>query len=433
MIKRIISSFIALILALLPFGKAPEQKCEVKFNGTFIQSWYCLWWDDDRWQEEIEYMKEAGIEYLIVQDIASFTDADNAELHYPSELPCFENCEKYGDVIGDALRNCQGSGIKVFIGLADFEDWWVTAGLTEQYSTICDKMALMVDEIYNKYYEQYSDTFYGWYFTPEINNVPAMKLSILNIAKGLNKVIDKADALNRDMPVLLSPYFTNYISVPSVVAALPEWQIFMQAVHFRDGDIFCPQDAVGAGWIKMNDLEKVWKMYSAAVSSCDKDIKLWANCENMTVARDRQILMPPATLEKETMTATLDRFVEQMDVASKYAENIITFSFNHYYCPAQVNPVYYSTYLDYLKNGKLETEAPTPPQNVLLENAILIWNESTDNIGIAYYIVYDNGKAVARVEATENLSFSIMNAEHSYTVAAVDGAGNMSTAVEANS
>ena len=77
--------------------------------------------------------------------------------------------------------------------------------------------------------------------------------------------------------------------------------------------------------------------------------------------------------------------------------------------------------------------APTPPQNVLLENAVLIWNESTDNIGIAYYIVYDNGKAVARVEATENLSFSIMNAEHSYTVAAVDGAGNMSTAVEANS
>lgn len=430
MIKRIISSFIALIMALLPFGEAPAQKCEAKFNGTFIQSWYCLWWDDARWQEEIKYMKEAGIEYLIVQDIASFTDADNAELYYPSELSCFDNCEKYGDVVGDALRNCQGSGIKVFIGLADFEDWWVSAGLTKQYSIICDKMAIMVEEIYKKYYPQYSDTFYGWYFTPEINNVPTMKLSILNIAKGLNKVIDTADALNPDMPVLLSPYFTNYISVPSVTAALPEWQIFMQTVHFRDGDIFCPQDAVGAGWIKMKDLEKVWKMYSAAVSSCDKNIKLWANCESMTVARNRQIFMPPATLEKENMTATLDRFVKQMDIASRYAENIITFSFNHYYCPVQVNPVYFSTYLDYLKNGRLETQPPAEAQNIAFENGVLTWSEARDNMGIAYYIVYDNGKPAARVEATEELSFSVTNTKHTYSIIAVDGAGNKSATVD---
>lgn len=430
MIKRIISSFIALIMALLPFGEIPAQKCEAKFNGTFIQSWYCLWWDDFRWQVEVENMKKAGVEYLIVQDIASFTDAETAELHYPSELSCFDNCEKYGDVIGDALRNCQGSGIKVFIGLADFADWWVTAGLTKQYRTICDKMTLMVEEIYNKYYEQYSDTFYGWYFTPEINNVPTMKLSILSIAKGLNKIIDKADELNSDMPMLLSPYFTNYISVPSVLAALPEWQIFMQAVHFRDGDIFSPQDAVGAGWIKKSDLKKVWKMYSAAVSSCDKDIELWANCENMTVARDKQIFMPPATVEKVNMTATLDRFVEQMEVASKYVDNIITFSFNHYYCAEDVNPVYFDTYLDYLENGKLEKEVPTAPENIQLDGSTVTWSAAEDNIGIAYYLICDNGKAAARIEATDELRFEIEKPKHTYTVTSVDGAGNMSEEVK---
>lgn len=426
MFRRIISSFIALVISLLSFGEAPTQKCEAKFNGTFIQSWYCLWWDDARWQKEIKYMKEAGIEYLIVQDIASFFDADTAELHYPSELSCFDNCEKYGDVIGDALRNCQGSGIKVFIGLADFEDWWVTAGLTKEFRTICDKMSLMVEEIYNRYYPQYGDTFYGWYFTPEINNVPTMKLSILSIAKGLNKIIDMANSLNPDMPILLSPYFTNYISVPSVLAALPEWQTFMQAVHFRDGDIFCPQDAVGAGWIKMNDLQKVWKMYSAAVSSCDKKIKLWANCESMTVARDTQLLMPPATLEDVNMTATLDRFIKQMDVASHYAENIITFSYNHYYCPAEVNPVYNLTYLDYLRNGRLEAEAPTAPKNIQLNESTVTWSAAEDNIGISYYIVYDNGKAAERIEATDELTYEITNVKHRYSIAALDGAGNIS-------
>ena len=429
MFKRIISSFFALIMALLPFGKEAPQKCEAKFNGTFIQSWYCLWWDDERWQQEVESMKKAGIEYLILQDTASFTDADNATLSYPSELECFAECEKYGDIIGDALRNCKGSGIKIFVGLADFEDWWTLAGLTSEYNKICDKMAQMVEEIYNKYYAGYEDTFYGWYFTPEINNVPTMKLSILNIAKGFNEIIDTADRLNPDMPMLLSPYYTEHLSIPSVVAALPEWQLFMQKAHLRDGDIFCPQDAVGAGWIDLKDLDKVWKMYTSVIKSCDKDIKLWANCESMTVARDFVPLMPPKTLEDVNMTATLDRFVQQMPVASKYVDNIITFSFNHYYCDDEVNPVYFETYLDYIKNGcTLETEKPSSTHRTSAENGVYTWEPASDNIGVAYYLIYRERKAVARIEATDELKFEA-DMKHEYSIVTVDGAGNKSDAI----
>lgn len=431
MIKRIFASFFALLTALLPFGKAPAQKCDARFSGTFIQSWYCLWWDDARWQQEIDAMKEAGVEYLIVQTLASFSDKDTAVLHYPSELDCFENCEKYGDVIGDALRACRGSGIKVFIGLADFENWWTYGGLTKEYSVVCDKMAQMVEEIYHKYAGEYGDTLYGWYFTPEISNAPVMKLSILKIAKGLNKVIDKANELDPSMPVMLSPYFECYSSLLSAPAALPEWQAFMQAVHFRDGDIFCPQDAVGAGWTPLKDLEKAWKMYDAAVKSCEKDIKLWANCECMTVARPEGSLLFPATLETEDVPATLDRFVQQMETASKYAENIIVFSFNHYYCNEEFDPVYWDTYLDYLENGALETNAPTEPENVALENGILTWSASSDDTGVAYYLVTENGKPFARVEAGRELSVPVEKPGRTYGVAAVDGAGNTSGTVTA--
>lgn len=429
MIKRIFASFFALLTALLPFGKAPEPKCEARFNGTFIQSWYCLWWDDARWQQEIDNMKKTGVEYLIVQTVASFSDENTAVLHYPSELSCFENCEKYGDVIGDALKACRGSGIKVFIGLADFESWWTYGGLTKEYDAVCDKMALMMEEIYEKYAAEYGDTLYGWYFTPEISNAPVMKLSILSIAGGLNKVIDKANELNPSMPVLLSPYFECYSSLLSAPAALPEWQAFMQAVHFRDGDIFCPQDAVGAGWVQMKDLEKAWKMYAAAVTSCEKDIRLWANCECMTVARADGSLLFPATPETEDVTATLDRFTEQMEIASRYAENIIVFSFNHYYCSDEVNPVYWNTYLDYLENGTLETNAPTAPENVTLENGALTWNAANDDIGVACYLVTVNGKLSVRVEADRELSVQIEETTRSCGVTAVDGAGNKSETV----
>lgn len=429
MLKRIFASFFALLTALLPFGKAPAQKCEARFNGTFIQSWYCLWWDDARWQQEIDAMKRTGVEYLIVQTLASFSDEDTAVVHYPTELDCFEGCEKYGDVIGDALRACQGSGIKVFIGLADFENWWTYGGLTKEYAAVCDKMALMMEEIYGKYAADYGDTLYGWYFTPEISNAPVMKLSILSIAKGLNKVIDKANELDPSMPVMLSPYFECYSSLLSAPAALPEWQTFMQAVHFRDGDIFCPQDAVGAGWVQMKDLEKAWKMYDAAVMSCGKDIKLWANCECMTVARAEGSLSFPATLETEDVTATLDRFVQQMEIASRYAENIIVFSFNHYYCNEEVNPVYRNTYLDYLENGALEANAPTAPGNVMLENGVLTWSEAEDDTGVAWYLVTVNGKPFARAEAGRELRAEVGKDVRSCGVAAVDGAGNRSETV----
>lgn len=57
---------IALFICPMP----TEKKCEAEFNGTFIQSWMSSYWDDERWQDEIGAMKEAGIKYLIIQDVA---------------------------------------------------------------------------------------------------------------------------------------------------------------------------------------------------------------------------------------------------------------------------------------------------------------------------------------------------------------------------
>ena len=147
MLKRIISSFFALIIALLPFGKDAPQKCEAKFNGTFIQSWYCLWWDDDRWQEEISVMEEAGIDYLVVQSTATFSGGEWL-CYYESQTSALKDAFCGADVIEGALRNCASSDIRVFIGLADYENWWTFGGLTREYYDDCALMAEMEKEIY---------------------------------------------------------------------------------------------------------------------------------------------------------------------------------------------------------------------------------------------------------------------------------------------
>lgn len=440
LIVKIISALIAFVMSVLPFGNTPtERKCNPEFNGTFLQSWMSGSWDDDRWQTEIENMKEAGIEYLILQDVANKgSEALGGEwnVYYDSELPVFEDAAFGGNVIEAALRNCEGSGIKVFIGLAMFDDFWNETSLSPQYKEVCGVMAQMIEEIYGKYGEY--DCFYGWYFTPEISNSLMRQIYIKGIADGINIVIDKINETDESKPLLMSPYSSEYLSAGPMLS-LTSYVRLIDGINFRDGDIFAPQDAVGAKWVKEENLERNWKMYKAAVDTCDVDLKLWANCENFSTVVAPSvlegILNPPATENTVYVTETLDRFVWQMDVASRYAENIITFSYNHYYSPDYVNPAFIETYYDYVENGYvLETEAPSAPENVTAtatdEGTLITWDAAEDNIGIAYYRIEKDGKFLARVDLVdgdEELSFLDTGMAGEYVITAYDCAGNNSS------
>ena len=195
---------IALFICPMP----TEKKCEAEFNGTFIQSWMSSYWDDERWQDEIGAMKEAGIKYLIIQDVAHKASDGTWTVYYNSNLDTFTNAT-FGaaDVVESALRNCEGSGIKVMIGLGLYDEWWTKSGFGKDYSELCNVSADMIEEIYNKYVSKYPDAFYGWYFTPEMSNGPLVKLSSPFIAKGVNVIIDAIERTDADAPLLLSPAF----------------------------------------------------------------------------------------------------------------------------------------------------------------------------------------------------------------------------------
>lgn len=447
-ILKIFSAIFAFIIAVSPFGnKTEEQKCKPEFNGTFIQSWLSSSWSDEEWQSEIENMQDAGIEYLILQDVANKAYKSSGggwSIYYDSDLDVFDGATVYNNVIESALRNCSGTGIKVFVGLAMFDDFWTEGAITGQYAEMCDVASQMVTEIYTKYYSRYSDCFYGWYFTPEFNNVLTCQVNISGMSRGLNKIIDAINSADADMPLLLSPFFAEYLA-NTHTGTLVNLVRLLNSVNFRDGDIFAPQDAIGALWTSSKNLDKTWKMYSQAVKACDADLRLWANCENFCIAIAKSplngILTRPTTENTAYVTSTLDRFVWQMEVASKYCENIITFSYNHYFSPDQVNSAFINTYLDYVDNGYvLESERPAAVRELSKTQTdvgvLLEWEESTDNFGIAYYRIEKNGKFLARVEmisGDEELVYSdsLGSAEDTYSVTAYDAAGNVSETVTA--
>lgn len=149
----VIKAFLEIVTCIsLIFFPLPERQCNPEFNGTFIQSWMSSSWDDERWQKEFDVMEQAGIEYLIIQDIASKSTDGSWTLYYNSALPVFDNADRSGsDVIEAALKNSRGHNIKIFVGLGLFDNWWTTAGFGDEYSDFCDISSDMIKEIHQKY------------------------------------------------------------------------------------------------------------------------------------------------------------------------------------------------------------------------------------------------------------------------------------------
>lgn len=447
LLGKIISALTAFIMMLIPLADKPqEQKCKPEFTGSFIQSWMTASWDDERWAEEAENMKKAGIEYLVLQCLAdkgSESAGGTWNVYYDSDVEALEDEVYGGDCLEIALKHCEEAGIKVFVGLTMFDDFWTESAFGKQYQEICGVAAAMIEDIYNKYAERYDESLYGWYFTPEISNGYLCQLSLDGIIKGLNTVIDGINKTDETKPLLLSPYYSEYTAL-GPVATLCNYVRFFNKVNFRDGDIFAPQDAVGAKWTREKNLEMTWKMYKTALDTCDADVKLWANCENFDGAITTEtlggLLSPKITEHTSNQTATLDCFARQMEVASRYAENIITFSYNHYYSPSLVNSAFIDTYFDYIENGyQVEKEAPKAPENAKkaqTESGVeLSWDGAEDNIGIAYYRLEKDGEFLARIDMRygwEETAFTDENGniESSYTIETVDAAGNSSGKIE---
>ncbi len=443
LIKNFFVALLALITCSAPFAQTqlPERKCAPEFSGTFLQSWMSSTWDSERWADEIERMQQDGVEYLVLQDIANMDADGNWTVYYNSTISAFDAASFGGDVVSSALEACEGTNIKVFVGLTMFDSFWLLGNFTGEYKSVCNVTADMLEDIYDTYYVLNPDNFYGWYFTLEINNQINCGPLMGKMVKGLNTVLDRATEVNPSLPMMISPYTAHYLDLGDV-ATYSQWLTFFEQTNFRNGDIVAPQDAIGADWVEADDLVRIWEMYSSAADKADADIKLWANCENFDIATGPSILagtiLRPETENIESVTATLDRFVMQMDIASRYCENIITFSYSHYYSPNVVKSMYIETYRDYVSNGYvLETDKPSAPADITTvsdENGVTVsWDAAVDNFGIAYYRVCKNGEFLTRIENYKwdyPLTLTDPNGKVGdiYTILAVDAAGNVSSA-----
>ncbi|MDR3626279.1 MAG: DUF4434 domain-containing protein [Ignavibacteriaceae bacterium] len=357
-------------------------------DGSFVQAWLCGSWTDARWQQEFTAMKNAGMHYLVIGPVAESAAGQTTKTLYPSSLPntVLDSGLNGKDMVDVCLRNAQAAGIKVFIAISSNDLWWSAHGSDTTWfynqmkfdNTVCD-------EVYSLYKSKYPDTFYGWYWAYEVDNASfATDAEQNELITGMNIQLDHLTAANIKLPFMWCPFMNSKLGTSQAYQAL--WENVFSKLHITTGDIFCPQDCVGAGGL---DISQVPEWFAALRKAVDtkSGLLFWSDVETF--------------VQSDWTSATIDRVVKQLKDEQPYVDNYITFAYCHYDSPYNLNPGFHNTYVDYFNNGVLESTPPSVPANftatVKANGTVnLSWDASTDNIGICGYYIYRNGVQIKK-------------------------------------
>jgi Domain of unknown function (DUF4434)/Domain of unknown function (DUF5109)/F5/8 type C domain/Fibronectin type III domain len=413
-----------LVLALLTPGLShAQQNCPWPgLTGSFIQPQLPDQWDSYQWNQEFNYMGNACISQMVLQWSA---DSLAHTTVYPTNLTVAGYTYTQStvhDIVGESLHYADENGVQVYIGLQTNADWFVNYANDSSWlnneATIAEALA---NDIWTKYGNHCS--FSGWYLTFEVDNLNEQNQTQWdNLVSFYTAVGSYLHNLSPGLPVIIAPFFNADLGASAETPA--QWTTMWEYILGNSPlDILALQDGVGDGHATASQLPAWYQATQTAICHSARNMLFWSDADTYVNVSG---LHPMST----------SQLVTDMTAEDPYVSNFLSFSFNHYMSPQQVNPVFYNTYLNYLNTGTVETTPPTAPTGLSATavNSLTInlsWTASTDNIGIAGYQVYRNGVLVTTLYQTgTTYSDSQLNPSTTYTyqLEAFDGAGNVSTA-----
>lgn len=381
--KRAIGYFLLLILSL-PLQGTELNKLPIK--GSFIQPYLVADWDDERWQEEFKNLQEAGMDLLIFMHTVHTSKEGKTTAVYPSAIEGVESQSE--DLLENCLRNARQAGFKIFVGL-NFDDRWWDLSFTPEW--IYDQMLLgntVAEELIQRYKKRYPETMYGWYWVWEVEHSHCSTQPYMEgLVQALNINLDYLHLHAEDMPVLLSPFMNQTTSTPEECARV--WGYVLSNAHFKDGDIFAPQDCVGAGWLTIEVVEEWFKALAEVIPTTPK-IEFWGNVELFD--------------QRFWTVAPVGRLKRQVELLTPYVSNFISFAYSHYYSPSLKNPLVHHTYVHYMKKGVLPAcDSPLPVSGLTLntvskEEAYLEWNAVEQKNDLMGYWIYKDGALIGDIQ-----------------------------------
>ncbi|HHU27289.1 MAG TPA: DUF4434 domain-containing protein [Bacteroidales bacterium] len=397
-------------------------------EGTFIQAHLVYNWNDEQWQKELKALKEVGMKYIVFGPVLH-TGMDGQMISlYQTPFTGNQN-DRYSDLVEQCLKNAQKANFKVFLGLNFHERWWSGDG---DEAWLLDQMNIgntVADELINKYKDRYGDSMYGWYWVWEVANIPELlqqkyKDALVN---ALNINLTHLHKVTPNMPFMLCP-FMNY-RIGDAHKYAESWEYIFERTHFQAGDIFAPQDCVGAGGLELRMIPEWFEALGKAVKK-KTGLQFWSDAETFE--------------QKYWASAPLNRFVEQLNLTAPYVEKVITFAYSHYYSPNVVNKKFHEAYLYYVKNGKLpDTPQPPPVSEVSgkrTSNILnLTWKAPGDISNVVGFYIYKDGEKIGNIQFAKDDKFeskftddnALTGKLHTYEVSTYNSIGKESARIKA--
>lgn len=381
-------------------------------NGSFIQPALVDGLSNTQLATEDSDLTRAGLTQQVLQWTAD-SKADTTV--YPSGLTGYTQSTST-DVLGRVLSAADTAGITEYVGLATNSDWWTnyannSTWLTSQATTA----NALADDVYAKYGSHSS--FGGWYIPFEVDNWNFTTTSSWSAMAGFyTTVANHLHTLTPGLPVIIAPFF-NTAGGQSSSQWTTMWESILSNAPI---DVVALQDGIGDGHATNTQLATWYAATKTAITTSSPSTQLWADTE---------------TYDTNFHPLAISAVVADMQQEQSYVSDFLSFSYDHYDSPLQVGSLYDTTYRDYLSTGTVESSAPTTPSGLSAAAADaltinLSWTASTDNTGVAGYQIYRNGTLVQTIfgSATTFTDGQLdPSTSYTYSVAAFDAAGNVST------
>jgi len=401
----------ALAITVLFCLSAVAQDCSgPALRGSFLQPALGDAWTLKQWHDEFHYMRDARLDQMVLQWTA---DSKEKTAIYPIGVAGYTQNTKH-DVVERALTAADASGAQVYLGLQINDDWWTNYLSDKAWLKNEAKVAnVLADDLWKRYNQHASLT--GWYLGFEVDNVESTQAEWTNLVAFYRTVGNHLHKLTPGKPIVISPFFSTTADLSPA-----QWQTMWEYALKRSPiDVLALQDGVGVGHASNAQLPEWFSAVQNAIQNSRPRMQFWANAETFTL---------------DSEPRPIRSIVNDMCAVQPYVSSYLSFSFNHYLSPQQVNPLYYRTYLSYLATGKVEHVRPTTPADltsVALDSHTirLTWIASTDNVGVVGYNILRDGRRVASLrDGTTTFLDSQLNPGTTYTyqVRAFDAAGNLS-------
>lgn len=320
-------------------GSPAKRKGGGVLKGTFIQNWFALGWDQNRWNAEMALLATIGMKYLVIDQVMEcnvskqsdvkdqymswYKPLSNVLVNDNLDINASENALEY------CMKACRAHDIKLFIGTFFDKRYWdegaAVSNQTKWNNCIITSNNIM-DDLITKYFHggagNYNDVLAGWYFPYEIDDSNFKTPSAQAILKeGVKLAMDHRNALatNVRKPYLFSP-FMNGSGGHAMGGTMNEveysnlWRDIISSTNFRAGDILSPQDCIGIDKLTISDIGR-WMPKLKEATTAVADVEFWINVEIFDYSNTNRLIN------------------EQIPASNAHTTELISFSYPIYYSP----------------------------------------------------------------------------------------------------